>query len=48
LTQEEKDWLDDYHAKTYEKISVHLCENGKAWLKEMTAKISTGDNNDQI
>jgi Xaa-Pro aminopeptidase len=39
LNQQEKDWLNDYHRVTYEKISTHLCENGKAWLRTVTAEI---------
>jgi Xaa-Pro aminopeptidase len=36
LTQEEKDWLNQYHAMVYEKIAPHLNNEERLWLKEAT------------
>ena len=36
LTEEEKTWLNNYHAKTYEKLSPFLTEEENVWLKEAT------------
>ena len=36
LDQREIGWLDSYHAEVYEKLSSHLTETEKAWLKEKT------------
>ncbi|MEZ4775796.1 MAG: aminopeptidase P family protein [Bacteroidia bacterium] len=36
LSVEEKGWLDQYHQKVYDKISPHLSESEKVWLKEKT------------
>lgn len=33
LTQSERDWFNDYHARVYEKLSPQLDEAEKAWLK---------------
>ena len=40
LTQEEKDWVDDYHAKVLEKLSPHLDGEAFDWLKKATARIA--------
>ena len=40
LTSEELKWLNAYHATTYEKVSPYLCEEGKTWLKDVTAALS--------
>ena len=39
LTQEEADWLNEYHQRVYEKLSPRLNEEEKTWLKEKTAAI---------
>ena len=37
MTTEEIEWLDKYHALTYEKLSPRLNTNEKEWLKKKTA-----------
>lgn len=39
LSQEEKDWLNNYHRNVYDKISPYLTEEEKSWLKEQTRSI---------
>lgn len=39
LTQEEKNWLNQYHEKVYQFISPHLTDEEQEWLKEYTRKI---------
>ena len=39
LTQEEKDWLNQYHAMVYEKIAPHLNSEERLWLQEATSHI---------
>lgn len=39
LTEDEKQWLNAYHTKVYDKLSPHLDESEKAWLKEQTREI---------
>jgi len=34
LTDEEKEWLDNYHQEVWKKISPHLTPNEKKWLYE--------------
>lgn len=36
MTQEEIDWLNDYHAMVYDKLSPLLNEEEKEWLKQAT------------
>ena len=36
LTDREIDWINQYHAQVYEKLSPHLNDEEKAWLKEKT------------
>lgn len=36
LDQKEINWLNDYHSEVYDKISPHLTEAEKEWLKEKT------------
>ncbi|GHT32780.1 Xaa-Pro aminopeptidase [Bacteroidia bacterium] len=36
LTENEKRWLDNYHQTVFEKISPHLTEKERKWLKEKT------------
>ncbi len=40
LTQEEIDWINHYHEETYARLSPHLNEEERAWLKEKTQPIS--------
>ena len=39
LTNEEIEWLNNYHQIVYEKLSPNLNEEEKAWLQEATASI---------
>lgn len=39
LTEDEKDWLNDYHKKTYELLKDDLDDELRAWLKEYTRAI---------
>ena len=36
LTDAERDWLNDYHRRTYETLSPHLSVNERVWLKNIT------------
>jgi Xaa-Pro aminopeptidase len=39
LNQKEISWLNSYHSEVYEKLSHHLTDDEKAWLKEKTEAI---------
>ena len=39
LTEDEKEWLNDYHKETYEKLSPFLSDDEKRFLKEETRAI---------
>ena len=39
MTQQEIDWLNNYHTMVFDKLSPHLNEEEKAWLKEKTKHI---------
>lgn len=39
LTQQEKDWLNNYHTEVYSKLSPYLNDEEKAWLKHETRAI---------
>ncbi|HZJ79291.1 MAG TPA: aminopeptidase P family protein [Dysgonamonadaceae bacterium] len=39
LTDKEVEWLNNYHTMVFEKLSPHLNEEEKAWLKEKTKHI---------
>jgi Xaa-Pro aminopeptidase len=39
LTKDERNWLNNYHKTVYEKLSTHLPDGVKAWLKEKTKEI---------
>lgn len=39
MTEQEKKMLNDYHQKVYEKISPHLTEEERSWLKTYTREI---------
>lgn len=39
LTNEEKDWLNNYHKNVYAKLSPYLTDEEKQWLKENTKVI---------
>ena len=36
LTNEERQWLDDYHQMVFDRLSPHLNEEENAWLREAT------------
>lgn len=40
LTDEEINWLDDYHQNVYEKLSPNLNKEEQEWLKEACSKIN--------
>ncbi|OOM75244.1 aminopeptidase [Clostridium puniceum] len=40
MTEEEKQWLNDYHKNVYTKLSPYLTEEEKQWLKEETREIA--------
>ncbi|MFP4000907.1 MAG: aminopeptidase P family protein [Thermoplasmata archaeon] len=39
LTEDEKEWLNEYHEEVYQKLSPRLDEERREWLKEKTRKI---------
>lgn len=39
LTQVECDWLNDYHEEVYERLSKHLKEEERKWLKQKCEKL---------
>ncbi|MDR0575879.1 MAG: aminopeptidase P family protein [Tannerella sp.] len=39
MTSEELAWLNDYHQIVYEKLSPHLSDQEKAWLKNKTSAL---------
>ncbi|TFH39695.1 MAG: aminopeptidase P family protein, partial [Bacteroidia bacterium] len=39
LTVPEAEWLNDYHKSVFEKISPHLNDDEKLWLKSKTEMI---------
>lgn len=39
LTKSERDWLNAYHVRVYEKLSQHLNDAEKTWLKEKCREI---------
>lgn len=39
LTTEEKQWLNDYHQMVYDRLSPHLDDAGRQWLREATKRI---------
>ncbi|MBQ3110239.1 MAG: aminopeptidase P family protein [Clostridia bacterium] len=39
MTQNEIDWLNNFHSEVYEKLSPYLTDAEKAWLKEETKAI---------
>ena len=41
LNNEELDWLNKYHRKVYEKLSPHLEEDERKWLKAKTIPLNT-------
>lgn len=40
LTQDEKDWVNQYHANVFDKLSPHLEGSELKWLQEVTTPIS--------
>ncbi|WP_439185343.1 aminopeptidase P family protein [Carboxylicivirga taeanensis] len=39
LSEQEKEWLNNYHQKVYERVSPFLTKEEKEWLKKYTAAI---------
>ncbi len=39
MTDKEIEWLNNYHTMVFEKLSPHLNEEEKTWLKEKTKHI---------
>ena len=39
LLPEERQWLDDYHQTVYDRLSPHLDDDEKAWLKKACAPL---------
>jgi Xaa-Pro aminopeptidase len=39
LNQKEINWLNSYHAEVYEKLSLHLTDEEKIWLKDKTSTL---------
>ena len=39
LTDQEIQWLNDYHKKVYDTLAKHLNNKEQEWLKKATAKI---------
>lgn len=39
LTESEKTWLNNYHKEVYDKLSIQLDDDERAWLKEATRSI---------
>ena len=39
MTQQEIDWLNNYHTMVFDKLNPHLNEEEKVWLKEKTKHI---------
>ena len=39
LTEDEKNWLNDYHQTVYDTLKPYLTEDEKNWLKKYTAKL---------
>ena len=39
MTQEERDLLNAYHSAVYEKLSPHLDEEEKEWLRRYTRAV---------
>jgi Xaa-Pro aminopeptidase len=38
MTDEEREWLEDYHRMVYEKLSPHLSEEEREWLRRAMRK----------
>lgn len=41
LTDEERQWLDDYHQMVYERLAPHLTVEEAEWLKEATSPLQS-------
>ena len=39
LSNTEKEWLNDYHSKVYDKLSPYLSEEERIWLENKTRSI---------
>ena len=40
LTDDERQWLDDYHRMVFDRLSPHLDDGERSWLREATAPLS--------
>ena len=41
LTDEERQWLNDYHQMVYDRLAPHLNEEERAWLRNATAPLNS-------
>ena len=39
LSTDERQWLNDYHAMVFERLSPHLTDEEQQWLRQATAAI---------
>ena len=39
MSEEERQWLNEYHQKVYETVAESLPEEEKIWLKEATRQV---------
>jgi Xaa-Pro aminopeptidase len=39
MTDEELQWLNDYHQMVYERLAPHLSEDERQWLAEATEEV---------
>jgi Xaa-Pro aminopeptidase len=39
MTEEEIEWVDDYHQRVYDALAPHLDAEGQAWLAEHTRSL---------
>jgi len=43
LSEEDKNYLNQYHALVYEKISPYLTEDERVWLRDVTREVGVGN-----
>jgi Xaa-Pro aminopeptidase len=39
LTDDEREWLNDYHTLVYERLAPLLSSEERAWLREKTSEL---------
>ncbi len=44
LEAAELKWLNDYHARVYKTLALHLDADARAWLEKQTAPLATSEN----